>query len=141
MTIIRSFVDAEDVVKDWLLTTSVAPLVTVGASAKIFLAMPKGAPLPAVLLSRVGGTSMQGSDTPIDAARISFSVWAANRPQAKTIKLALLGEIESIGYQPEYVGSVGRIKAAELLTDLWLPDPETDTPRYVVDATMYVQAL
>lgn len=137
MTIIRSFVDAEDVVKEWLLTTSVAPLVT----NKIFLAMPKGAPLPSVILSRVGGTSMPESDAPIDAARISFAVWAANRPQAKTIRTALLGEIESIGYQPEYVGTVGRIKSGLLLSDIWLPDPEDDVPRYIVDATMYVQAL
>lgn len=137
MTVIRSFVDSEDVVKEWLLTTSVAPLVT----NKIYLAMPKGAPLPSVTLSRVGGTSIPGSDIPLDAARISFHVWAANRPQAKSIKLALLNEIESLGYQPEYVGSQGRIKYGELLSDIWFPDPDDDIPRYIVDATMCVQKL
>lgn len=138
MTILRSIVDAEDLAKEW--AKSLSSIATPVAN-KIFLAMPKGAPLPSITLSRVGGTILQGSDVPTDAARISWSIWAENRPQAKSIRLALLGELESFGYQPEFIGSTGRIKGVELLSDIWFPDPDTDTPRYIVDATMYVQAL
>jgi hypothetical protein len=136
----RSFTDAEDIVKAWLLTTAVAPLVTVSGSVKIFQAMPKGSPLPCVILSRVGGAPQEESDAPIDAPRISFEVWAANRPQAKTIAKTLLSEIEQLGYSRGYTGILGRIPSATVLLDMWAPDDESDTPRYIVDATFYIQA-
>lgn len=140
MTVTRTFVDAEDVVKAWLLTTSVAPLVTVAGKVHIFLAMPKSSPTPTVTLSRVGGAPVLG-DTPVDGARISFDVWAANRPQAKTITAALIGEIESIGDQRVFTTASGRLQAGETVSVLWLPDEDDDTARYVVDAIFQVQAL
>ncbi|HYJ33833.1 MAG TPA: DUF3168 domain-containing protein [Candidatus Binatia bacterium] len=137
MTLPRVYVDAEDVVKSWLLTTSVAPLV----SNKIYMAMPKGTPLPSVILSRVGGSPQAGSDVPADEARISFDIYASQRPQAKAITAALVSEIESLAYLDAVVTPVGRLDAAEVINVLWLPDPVSDTPRYIVDARMVVRAV
>lgn len=132
-----AFVDAEDVAKAWLLTTSVAALV----SNKVFMAMPSGSPLPSVILSRVGGAPLPGSDVPADQARISFSCYAASRPQAKSITVALVGELESLGYAPPVDTAAGRIDTAQVISNLWLPDSTTDTPRYIVDALLIVRAV
>jgi hypothetical protein len=133
----RTFIDAEDLVLAWVKTTSVAPLVTVSGSVKIFLGMPQGSPLPCVVLSRVGGGPDDG-DSPVDHARISFSVYSANRPQCKSITSALVSEIESIGYGAPYIGVSGRLQSGIVVLNMWLPDPVDDTPRYIVDAVFPV---
>lgn len=132
-----TYVDAEDVAKSWLLGTSVAALV----AGKVFMAMPTGSPVPSVVLSRVGGSPPRGSDVPVDFARISFSIWASTRPQAKDITKALVGEIESIAYTGAVDTPAGRIDGAEVINWLWLPDPVSDTPRYIVDAQLVVRAV
>lgn len=136
MTLPRVYADAEDVAKNWVLGTSVAPLV----NGKIFMAMPKGSPLPSVVLSRVGGSPPAGSDVNDDLARISFIIWAAQRAQAKAITAALISEIESLAYTGAVDTPAGRLDAAQVVNVLWLPDPVSDTPRYIVDARMVVRA-
>lgn len=136
----RTFVDAEDLVLSWVKTTSVAPLVTVSGSVKIFLSMPKGAPLPVIVLTRVGGAPEE-SDTPRDLARISFDIYAAKRPQAKAITTALVNEIENLGDGTPYVGVSGVLKSGSVVLNLWLPEPVDDTPRYVVDAIFPIMSI
>lgn len=136
MTLPRVYADAEDIAKAWLAGTSVAPLV----NGKIFMAMPVGSPLPSIVLSRVGGSPAAGSDVPADLARISFAIWAAQRAQAKAITAALVSEIESLAYTGAVDTPAGRLDAAEVINVLWLPDPVSDKPRYIVDARMVVRA-
>lgn len=132
-----TFVDAEDIAKAWLLTTTVAPLV----NNKIFMAMPTGAPLPSVILSRVGGAPPAGSDVPYDLARISFDCFASTRPQVKEIAKTLVSELESVAYTGPFDTPAGRLETAEVVSWLWFPDPVSDTPRYIVDAHMVVRAV
>lgn len=132
-----TYVDAEDVAKAWLLGTSVAAMV----NNKIFMAMPKGSPLPSITLSRVGGSPPAGSDVPADYARISFDVWAATRPQAKAIAKALVSECESLAYTGAVETPDGRIDVAEVINWLWMPEAVSDTPRYIVDVRMVVRAV
>lgn len=132
-----TYVDAEDVCKAWLLSTPVAPLV----NNKIFMAMPAGAPLPSLILSRVGGAPPPGSEVPVDYARISFSIYAATRPQAKEIAKALVGELESIAYTGAVDTPAGRLDVAQVASWVWFPDPVSDTPRYIVDALLVVRAV
>lgn len=132
-----TYVDAEDIAKAWLLTTSVAPLV----NNKVFMAMPTGAPLPSLILSRVGGAPPAGSDVPEDLARISFDCFAATRPQAKEIAKALVSELESLAYLGPVDTPAGRLETAQCLSWLWFPDPVSDTPRYIIDALMIVRAV
>lgn len=79
-------------------------------------------------------------DAPVDQARISFGVYAANRPQAKAIAAALVSEIESLGYGPAYVGASGRLQSGSVVLNLWLPEPVDDTPRYIVDAVFPIMS-
>lgn len=129
--------DAEDLAKAWLLTTGTAELV----SDKVFMAVPKGDPLPCIVLRRVGGAPSR-SHVPQDAPRISFDVWAANRPAAKSILRDLVDDLldlDSVQYTSVEVG--GRIGAVEVVSSLWLPDPVSDRPRYIVDAVLQILPL
>lgn len=137
-----TLVDAEDLVKEWLLSTSVASLV----NNKIFLAMPVGfadpkLSRPVVTLSRVGGAPLSGSDVPVDIARISFRVWAPTRPAAKGIATALVGEVESLSLTGGYVSSIGRLESGETVTWLWAPEPVSDISRYIVDVRFTTLSL
>jgi uncharacterized protein DUF3168 len=131
-----TIVDAEDLVKAWLLTTSVASLV----SNKIFEGIPKGSPIPSVILYRAGGAPRAGSTVPEDVARISFDCWGSNRPQCKAIVKALVSEIESLAYTNSYEGTDALLVSGETLSVVWLPDPVSDTPRYALDALFSVLA-
>lgn len=120
--------DVEDLAKAWLLTTSVAALVT----NKIFLATPKGSPLPCVTLSRVGG-GLTNNDQPTDSARIRFQCFAAGRPQAKAIAKALVSEADSLALNGGYTASDGKLQVAEVVLNMYLADPVSDTPKYIID--------
>lgn len=125
---LRTFPDAENLVMEWTKSTSVFALCP-----KMFLGMPKSAPLPVLTLSRVGGAPDSG-DAPVDQARISYAAYAENRPQAKAIAVALVNEIESLGYGSPFVGAAGRLQSGIVVMNMWLPEPVTDVPRYIVDA-------
>lgn len=126
-------VDAEDVVKAWLLTTSVATLVTVSGKTHIYMAMPTGSPLPSLILSRVGGSPRADSDVSEDIARISFRIYGSKRTEVKAIAKALVSEVESLAYTGSVSTASGRLVAAQTLNWFWSPDPVSDTPRYMVD--------
>jgi hypothetical protein len=82
----------------------------------------------------VGGAPRRRKDLPEDMPRVSFDCWGNSRAEAAGIAEALIGEIESLGPAGGYVHDGLHLYAAEVATWLWLPDPNTDTPRYVVDA-------
>jgi hypothetical protein len=132
------YADVENLVKQWLATTSVAPLVTrtVDSGLSIFLAMPPSAPLPAVVLYRVAGAPSPGKDLPEEATRLSFDCWGRSRAEAGAIARALMAELETLARVGGYDSGDARLAAAEVINVVWLPDPESDTPRYVVDATV-----
>lgn len=131
--------DAEAIVKAWLLTTSVAALVTrPDAGKSIYLAMPLSAPLPCVVLTRMGGGPRYGKDMPEDAARMSFSCWGRSRTQAGDIARAVVSECESLSHTGGFTLGTSWMPAADVSRLFWLPDPESDTARYIVDAMVTV---
>lgn len=127
-----TFIDAEDAVYLWVKT------LTLPTSPKIFLSA-RTLSLPSVEMARVGGGPISGS-TPMDSARISFSVRAANRPQAKSIVKALMSEIESLAYSKALSFAGGLIHGGSVVSMIWLPDdlPDPPTARYVVDSLFYI---
>lgn len=130
-----TYADVEGLVQRWLQGTALAAdLTRPGGGVNIFKAMPKAAPLPSIVLSRVGGAPARGSDVPEDIARISFDCWAASRGQANAISLGLVFLLEELAPTGGYVEGGSRLAVAETVSWLWLPDPASDTPRYVVDA-------
>jgi hypothetical protein len=129
------YASTEATVKTWLMTTGVAELVSrPDGGINVFNAMPKGAPLPAVVLFQVSGGPSARKDLPEQQARIQFDCWASTRTKAARIALQLCAELDHLQR------SVGPIIAGVYLggvsapTMLWLPDPDSDTPRYIVGA-------
>lgn len=130
-----SYYDVETLIQTWLKTTYLVPLLTrPGGGINIFKAMPTGAPLPSVVLSRVGGAPARGVDMPEDVARISFDCWAQNREQAVGLSLTLVSVLEELAPSGGYTDGSGRLAVAETVSWVWLADKSSDTPRYIVDA-------
>lgn len=130
-----AYSDVETLVQRWLKTTTVAPHLTrTDGGINIFKAMPKAAPLPSMVLTRVGGAPARRSDLGEDVARISCECWAASRDVAASVAMSLVAELETLAPAGGFVDGPARLAAAETLSWLWLPDPASDTPRYVVDA-------
>lgn len=126
----------EAAVRDWLKTTDVAPLVTrANGTIDIYRAMPKSAPNPVIVLTLVGGGPFPRADLPATRYRISFDVLGRSLDEANQIAMALVGELVWLGQADagEVVGGV-YLGAADVLNVRWQPDPESDTPRYIVDA-------
>lgn len=140
MTPVVNFTEPEGLVKAWLATTSVAGHVTrtTDGGTSIFLAMPSSAPLPAVVVTRVGGGPRVTKELPEDNARISFDCWGKTRTQVSGIAYAVMAELESLSRAGGYTVGNAHLAAAEVLVCLWQPDPESDTARYVVDALVTV---
>jgi Protein of unknown function (DUF3168) len=129
------YATVEPAIKAWLGVTSLAPLLTrPDGGLSIYLAMPPASPLPSVILTRVGGGPHPRKDLPEDRPRISFDCWGTSRDQAAAVAGALVSECESLAPAGGHEFDGVCLLAAEVVTWLWLPDPNTDTPRYVVDA-------
>lgn len=127
MTSLIEVSDAEDIVLAWA--------KVVMAPTKCFLEA-KGNPLPRIQLARVGGAPTDIADQ----ARISFSVLATTRPQAKDLAKTLLGELLSLAYTGSVSTPQGVLEAVEVVSRIWFPDPVSDTPRYIIDARVVTRA-
>lgn len=129
--------DVDKAVKAWLMLSAVAPLVTRTSDngISIYLAMPTGAPKPSVILTRVGGGPRTRKDFPEERIRYSFDVWGISRDQVDGISQTLVTALENLARDGVDLPLYGvTLYAAEVLSARWLPDPESDTPRIIVDA-------
>ena len=132
-----TFADTEAVVKRWLATTSVAPLISrPGGGLNIFGAMPNSSPLPALIVTRVGGGVDAVAEVPSDLARISFACWAATKDSASALYRAVLGEVDTLARVGGWTEAPTTLLAGSVESVVWLPDPDSDVPRYIVDAHM-----
>jgi uncharacterized protein DUF3168 len=122
--------------KLWLLSSDVAPLVKQPSGAyAVHMAMPKSSPVPSIIINLVSGGPLSRADLPATRYRISFDCWGTTRDEASLIARTVIDLLEQIS-----VGNTGILAAgvwlgaAENVSMRWLPDPESDTPRYIVDA-------
>lgn len=128
------YTDTENLIKTWLAGTTVAPLVARSTGVySIYLAMPKAAPVPAVVLTLISGTT-GNYDQPTMTSRIQFDCWARTRNEASSISLTLINELESLARTDGYFDGTTLLASANVVGYRWLPDPESDTARYIVDA-------
>lgn len=136
-----TYANTETTVKTWLTTTTVAALVErPDGGINVFNAMPKGSPLPAVVLFQVSGGPSARKDLPEQAARIQFDCWAATRAQASTIALQICAELDHLQRSVGPIIDGVYLGATSAPTMLWLPDPDSDTPRYIVGALVVTVA-
>lgn len=129
------FADTENVVKAWLPTTSVGPLIQrADGGYSVFLAMPTGSPVPSVIISQVSGGPDSRKDLPQQTARIQFDCWGKTRAEAGAIARTLMAELEWLPRNGGAIVQGAYLGATQVTLMMWLPDPESDTPRYIVDA-------
>lgn len=129
------FPSTETTVKTWLATTTVAALVTrPDGGINVFTAMPKGAPLPCIVLFQVSGGPSALKDLPEQQARIQFDCWATTRDEARNISSQLCSELDNLQRSVGPVINGVYVAATTVPQVRWLPEPDSDTPRYIVDA-------
>lgn len=128
----------EQATKDWLATTSVAALVTRAPGAlSIYLSMPPAAPVPAVLISLIGGGPLGGADLPQTRYRVQFDCIGTTRDQASMLARTVIGELEWLGRGgPGAIAAGVYLGSATVLAQIWAPDPDSDRPRYIVDTAI-----
>lgn len=85
---------------------------------------------PEVVLQRVGGTDEQ--------ALLQFDCWADTKAAAATLAADLVTALTGLA---SYDHDGIRLHGASGPTSRWLPDPVADTPRYIVEATIFATAL
>lgn len=86
--------------------------------------------MPQVVIQRVGGTDEQ--------ARIQFDCWADYKAPAASLAADLASALTGLS---SYDHDGVRLHGADWQATRWLPDPESDTPRYVVDAVIFTTSL
>jgi len=130
-----TYADTETTVKTWLLTTSVAPLLLrPDGGYSIYNAMPAKSPIPALVAFQVTGGPRSRKDLPEQQVRMQFDCWGKTRLQAGDIARALIAECEDCARTGGRVINGVYLGAAVTQTMRWLPEPDSDTPRYIVDA-------
>jgi hypothetical protein len=134
--IAKTYVDIELMCRDWLRAGPVGALTT-----NIFQSMPASSPVPSVIGQRVGGAPMRNEDLPADRSRMSWDCWHTNRPDCYALSAAVITEIENLSQTGGYKTFTGLLLVGEVIGWHWLPDPASDTPRYIVDALMVAVAV
>lgn len=121
------FPDTEDAMKAYLKADSgVAALV----GSRVFFGSPKqGATLPYIVVSRVGGGD-DVSEAPVDNAVLNASCWGRSKEEAFNVMNAVRRALHSI--RRRTLASGVDLHGAIVDTVLWSPDPQDDTPRYIV---------
>lgn len=138
------FGDVEGGVRSWARANSLlTPLLGSGTTARVFFGVPtsydpktNGA---ALVLYRSGGAPRPGA-TPLDQPRLTFDCWGASKADAASLAVAVVEAIERVGQGTALGASLRAVSASVVMGPLWLPDPESGTPRYVVDASWTVRA-
>lgn len=113
----RIYVDVEAAVRAW------AREEMTSLSGRVFFGFPEKYTYPLITLQRVSGTD--------DDCLIQFDVWAATKAAAATTAAELATAADALG---RYVyGSTLLLGARVENPGRWLPDEQSDTPRYLVE--------
>jgi hypothetical protein len=129
------FADTETVIKTFLLNSGVAPLLKrTDGGTSIYNAMPSASPVPALIAFQVSGGPVQRKDLPEQQTRIQFDCWGKTRVQAGDIARTLMSELEWLGRTGGTVIGGVYLGTAIIQSMRWFPEPDSDTPRYIVDA-------
>jgi hypothetical protein len=130
--------DAEGAVRAWARANAAIAAAFTGG---IYFGPPEGTVMfPLVRLQRVGGGPVPG-DTPLDDAAISFLVWGSSKAQAAAAVMVLASEVQSMTCGTAMGSGAVGLGARVTLGPVWSPDPDTDRPRYLLDANFSIRAV
>lgn len=116
----RTAVDVEDAVRQWARS--------LGYTA--FFGVNNNATFPQVVILRVAGTD--------DDCLIQFDVWGGTKAEAADVAASLASDLTALA---GYTDGGVRLHDAAWSGTRWLPDPTTDRPRYIVEATVTATAI
>lgn len=116
------FPDAVEVVTDYLAFE--LPLQM--SAATVGTRVPKQRPAEFVTVRRIGGTA---SSLVIDNAQLSVECWATSEAAAADLAQLVRGLVHAMAGTTQ--GSVAVYRVTEIGGPAMLPDPDSDTPRYV----------
>jgi hypothetical protein len=129
------YADTETVIKTFLLGSGVAPLLRRSDGGySIYNAMPPAAPIPAVIAFQISGGPAARKDLPEQQTLIQFDCWGKTRQQAGDIARLLMSELEWCARSGGRIIGGVYLGTCAVQNMRWLPEPDSDTPRYVVDA-------
>lgn len=96
---------------------------------------------PAISLYTAGGLD---GGTALDRPFVRFNIWAQGAGAAEAAAYALRAVLDhAAGHALGPAATPSTVRLAGAVTDppLWAPDPDSRTPRFVVTATLTVQAV
>lgn len=117
--------DTEHALRDWLRTR---PVLT-ARSVAVHFGIPDAVPSNLITVGRVGGAP--GSIW--DEGRYSFACWGQTKKAASDTARDLAGLLTID--DPVLIGNGTKIMGATVDLMLWLPAPDTDRARYIVDVS------
>ena len=125
-------------IRDWLRTQD----ATLGASTRVYVGGVPRTIDPAtdgktIALQRVAGGGDQYS--PLMLPIVQFDCWASTGPDAEALANALEGLLTSTAHGTVLESGVAAFAGARIDSVVWLPDPDSDTPRYVVTALVAIK--
>lgn len=112
----RTWVDVEGAVRQW------ARDEVGGAQGRVFFGYNEEAALPQVVLWRIGG--------PDDACRMQCDVWDATKAGAQSLAAQLATAADALS---RFTHNGVRLAGALVEDVRWMPDEESDQPRYIMD--------
>lgn len=131
----EAYPDVEGALRTWL---RLQPTLTAHVSTRIFFGVPKPHSeqnYPMVIVTRVGGGG-DTSDVPVDLATIQLDVWGrlgasgyGMKAECRTTTNALRAVLEDLEAGNVDVNGT-LLHGANVTSDVWLPDPDDDRPRY-----------
>jgi len=119
----RTWVDIETALRSW--ARAALPVL----EGRVFFGAPADSALPLVTLHRIAGTD--------DRCLVQFDCWAALKAEAAITATAVATALDALTHA-EHDGVL--LHGATVEQIRWLPDEESNTPRYVVEATVVATA-
>ena len=119
----RTWVDVESAVRAW------AREALSALDGRVFFGASNDAGMPQVVLSRITG--------PDDRCLIQFDAWAETKAAAAALAAEMATAADALG---RYAHEDTVLLGARVESVRWQPDAESDTPRYVVEATFTASA-
>ncbi|MBM4414902.1 MAG: hypothetical protein FJ035_01225 [Chloroflexi bacterium] len=119
----HTWVDVEDAIRAW--GREALP----DLEGRVFFGFSNDAALPQVVLTRIAG--------PDDRCLIQFDLWAATKAAAAAVAAELCTAVDALG---RFTHEQTVLHGARVEQVRWQPDEESDTPRYVVEATFAASA-
>lgn len=131
--------DVEGCLRTWMRT--LASITTI-VGQRVFFGVPKGAveaTFPLVTVSRIGGGDDPG-EAPVDRALVQVECWGSidssgngRKSQATALVNAVRSEFRAVNGSTVLSGTTIAF-GINVESAVWLPDPDSDRPHYVVTA-------